>query len=407
VVLADNRQASIGIARSLGRLGVEVYGVCADRLAPVLFSKYCRGKFVWDLRGASFDESVQFLTRIGQTIGRRALLIPTSDVGAILVAEQADKLAPYFAFPKRSASLIHSLCSKQEMYHLARKWNVPSPETAFPKSRADVLAYLKVAQFPILLKPIYSQNPKGGTDAPQITLVHSRQELLKRYEEAEDPSDPNLMFQEYIPGSDDMTWTFNGYFDREGECRVAFTGRKLRNYPPYFGQASLGVCVKNEHVEKETLRFMRAIGYRGPLDIGFRYDARDGRYKVNDINPRIGGMLRLFVAGNGMDVARALYQDMTGQPVTPAGTAEGRKWIIEDIDWISALRYWRDGKLAIREWARSLRGIDEATFMSFDDPKPLLGLCLGNGRRLVRRFYHANTNARSVPARKYPDALHG
>src|SRR5258708_10748460 len=154
-----------------------------------------------------------------------------------------------------------------------------------------------------------------------------------------------VMFQEYIPGRDNMTWTFNGYFDRNGECRVAFTGRKLRNYPPYFGQASLGICVRNEYVEKETIRFMSAIGYKGPLDIGFRYDARDGRYKVNDINPRIGGMLRLFVGDNGMDVARALYQEMTGKPVTSAGTPEGRKWIIEDIDLISALRYWWDGNL--------------------------------------------------------------
>jgi predicted ATP-grasp superfamily ATP-dependent carboligase len=126
---------------------------------------------------------------------------------------------------------------------------------------------------------------------------------------------------------------------------------------------------------------MSALGYRGPLDIGFRYDARDGRYKVNDINPRIGGMLRLFVGDNGMDVARALYQEMTGQPVTSASTPEDRKWIIEDIDLISALRYWWDGNLSIREWLHSLRGIDEATFISLDDLRPLLGLCLSNGKR--------------------------
>jgi hypothetical protein len=33
-----------------------------------------------------------------------------------------------------------------------------------------------------------------------------------------------------------------------------------------------------------------------------------------------------------MDVARALYLDMTGQPVAPAQTVEGRKWIVEDFD---------------------------------------------------------------------------
>jgi predicted ATP-grasp superfamily ATP-dependent carboligase len=394
IVLANNRQGSIGIVRSLGRLGIPVYGVSADRFDPVLFSKYCRGKFVWDLHGTPFGESVRFLTEVGRKIGRRAVLIPTSDVGAIFVAEHAGSLAEHFTFPDRSAALVRSLCSKREMYQLARKWNVPTPETAFPKSRADVLAYLEIAQFPILMKPIYTRIPNSTTEPLRITLVHTKQELLERYDEAEDLSTANVMFQEYIPGRDNMTWTFNGYFDRKGECRVAFTGRKLRNYPPYFGQASLGICVGNEHVEKETIRFMSAIGYKGPLDLGFRYDARDGRYKVNDINPRIGGMLRLFVGDNGMDMARALYQDMTGQPVTSARTPEGRKWIIEDIDCISALRYWRDGNLGIREWVSSLRGIDEATFISFDDLRPLVGLCLWDAKRLVHRFTSTRRLAR-------------
>ena len=58
---------------------------------------------------------------------------------------------------------------------------------------------------------------------------------------------------------------------------------------------------------------MKAIGYQGILDIGYRYDRRDGQYKVLDVNPRIGCTFRLFAATNGMDVARALYLDMTGQ----------------------------------------------------------------------------------------------
>jgi len=58
-----------------------------------------------------------------------------------------------------------------------------------------------------------------------------------------------------------------------------------------------------------TIRFMQALNYRGALDLGYRYDSRDGRYKVNDISPRIGAMFRCFVGENGMDVARALSGD--------------------------------------------------------------------------------------------------
>jgi D-aspartate ligase len=379
VVLGCFRHGGLGIVRSLGRLGVSVYAVDADRYTPAFFSKYCRGKFLWDLHTAPVEESVRFLDELGQKIGARSVLIPTSDIGAMFVVDYAQQLIDKFIFPRPDAGLVRSLCSKKEMYHLARKWGVPAPETAFPQSRSDVLEYLDIARFPVLLKPIYSYRP--GRAPQSMTIVRTARELLERYDASEDPAEPNLMLQEYIPGSDDATWTFNGYFDGQGKCLVSFTGRKLRNFPPYFGQASLGVCVRNDEVEQTTIRFMSAIGYKGGLDLGYRYDARDGRYKVNDINPRVGAMFRLFVGENGIDVARALYQDLTGQPVVPARAPEGRKWIVEDGDLVSSLRYWRDGNLSFRQWRASLSGIKEGTYLDRDDPWPGLGI----GLRLVRK----------------------
>lgn len=383
VVLGCFRHGGLAIVRSLGRLGVPVYAVHGDRWTPAFFSRYCRERLRWDLHAAAPEQSLCFLNELGRRIGRRSVLIATSDIGAMFVADHADRLAEWFIFPNQDRDLIRSLCSKRDMYCLARRWNVPTPETAFPRSRIDVVEYLEAARFPVLLKPIYSG--LAGRAVPRILLVHTKRELLERYDAIEDPAMPNLMLQEYIPGGDEMTWTFNGYFDRAGECRVAFTGRKLRNYPPYFGQASLGVCVRNDDVARTTIEFMKAIGYRGPLDLGYRYDGRDGRYKVNDVNPRVGAMFRLFVATNGLDVARALYRDMTGQPVVPASTVEGRKWIVEDCDWISALRYCRDGRLTLGAWRASLRGIEETSYIAKDDAWPIAGAVIMNLRRAVGR----------------------
>jgi D-aspartate ligase len=36
-----------GVVRSLGRLGVPVYGVYEERLAPAAVSRYLSGRFVW------------------------------------------------------------------------------------------------------------------------------------------------------------------------------------------------------------------------------------------------------------------------------------------------------------------------------------------------------------------------
>jgi len=57
--------------------------------------------------------------------------------------------------------------------------------------------------------------------------------------------------------------------------------------------------------------------------VGYRFDARDGKYKLLDVNPRIGSTFRLFAAQNGLDVARALYLDVTAQPVPCAQVSEG------------------------------------------------------------------------------------
>jgi D-aspartate ligase len=382
--------------RSLGRLGVPVYCIDPKRSAPAFFSRYCRGKFLWDVDSAPVEESLHFLMDVGRKIGRPSVLIPTGDIGAMFVAGQAHELQKWFIFPELDRALVQSLCNKKQMYYTARQWNVPTPETCFPESRQDVLNYLEVARFPIMLKPIYSRLPGSRGRQWQIGLIHDPEELLKVYDGIEDPM-PNVMLQEYIPGADEMTWTFNGYFDRQGECRVAFTGRKLRNFPPYFGRASLGVCVRNDEVRETTIKFMKNIGYKGPLDLGYRYDVRDGQYKVNDINPRVGAMFRLFVGENGIDVVRALYQDMTGQPIAPTEAPEGRKWIVEDVDLVSFIRYYRDGKLSISKWIQSLHGIEEMTYIARDDPGPFVEVCtLDILRGLNEAFRLAKKTAQKI-----------
>src|SRR5262249_3865752 len=140
--------------------------------------------------------------------------------------------------------------------------------------------------------------------------------------------------------------------------------------PPCTGDTTLGICEKNEAVEEAAKRFMKALGYRGILDVDFRYDARDGQYKVVDVNPRIGSTFRLFVSENGMDVARALYLDLTGQPIVPARASDGRKWIVEDMDVVASFCYCLEGKLKFWEWLRSLWNIQESAVLAGDDPLP-------------------------------------
>ena len=112
---------------------------------------------------------------------------------------------------------------------------------------------------------------------------------------------------------------------------------------------------------------MKSIGYRGILDIGYRYDMRDGKYKVLDINPRIGSTFRLFVGENGLDVARAQYLDLTGQSVPSSELVEGRKWFVEDRDLVSSFRYHYEKSLTFKQWLTSYRGVQESAWFAWDD----------------------------------------
>ena len=370
VILRSIAYAGLGIARSLGRLGVRVYTVEGVRTSPVFSSRYNREAFFWSIDDKPETESVDFLSHVGETIGGRPLLIPTTDYAAMFVARNRGALRERFRFPEQPEGLIESLSSKKEMYLLARRVGIPTPNTLFPQSRADVEQFVPAAAFPVMLKAI------DGTRlcervGKKMFIVDSPRELMELYDRVEEPTKPNLMLQEYIPGGEDSVWMFNGYFDAGSECLAGFTGKKIRQCPAYTGYTSLGICLRNDAVDSLTRSFMKAIGYRGILDVGYRYDARDGRYKVLDVNPRIGATFRLFVGQNRLDVARAFYLDMTGQPVPASQLWEGRKWMVEDRDLSSSFRYWRDGRLTARQWLCSFRGVRESAYLAPDDMRPV------------------------------------
>lgn len=383
LVLNAIHHGALGLTRSLGRLGVAIYSQAPHRFVPVFFSRYSQRNFVWDMNAAGAEKTVEFLISLGRRLPRPTILIPTCDVTALLLADYDSALREWFVFPRQRRDIVHALCSKRGLYELARSLGIPTPETSFPQSREDLLRFLANARFPVVLKTV--KNRIGQKTLGFKVILQNRQELLRHYDRLEDPDDPNLMVQEYIPGGDDANCMFNGYFDANSDCLFGFTGKKVRQFPAYAGVTSLGVCQWDDTVANAAKTFMKAIGYKGPLDCGYRFDARDGQYKVYDVNPRIGATFRLFVDSSGMDVARALYLDLTGQTVTVGTIEEKRKWILEDGDSVSSLRYFFDRRLTLRNWVQSLRGIEETAIYARDDLYPIAGRTAQNLRTLLLR----------------------
>jgi predicted ATP-grasp superfamily ATP-dependent carboligase len=386
LVLQMQHHGALGAVRSLGRLGVPVYGVHPTRRPVASFSKYCRDVFALDLDRTPPDQCVDCLRDIARGIGSMPLLMPTNDESALFVARHASQLEDRFLFPANGVDVVWSLYNKKGMYLLAKRLAIPTPDTVFPESRKDVLEFCARARFPVLLKA--SDNIRTSRRAGRkMVIVRSKEELIGQYHAMEDGSNPSLMLQEYIPGGDDSVWMLNGYFDEHADCLFSITAKKIHQTPVYTGMTALGVCLPNPAIESATRTLVRAVGYKGILDIGYRYDARDGQYKLLDVNPRLGATFRLFVGHNGMDVTRAQYLHFTGQSVPVSSICTGRKWILEDADLLSCIQYYRDGVLSLRQWLGSYRGLRECAWYAADDVMPFLHMCSSFFMRLLRNIF--------------------
>ncbi len=329
---------------------------------------------------------MDFLLDLRTKIGSDAVLIPTTDDTAQLVADHAAELRDDFRFQENPPELVCRLRRKWDLFSLAKRHGVPTPKTLLPRSAQEALQFADQFGFPLLLKASDGA-PLEARAMRKMLIVRTASELAENFSLMEDPADPNLMLQEYIPGGDDSVWMFNGYFNRQSECVAGFTGKKLRQQPIHTGATSLGICLRNDTVHDLTTVFLNTLGYQGIIDIGFRHDARDGLYKLLDVNPRIGATFRLFVGADGTDVARLLYLDLTRQPVPLTALVEGRKWLDENRDLFSSRDHRREGSLTIAAWLRSLKGVHETVWFASDDLVPAVQMVAELARRAIRKVW--------------------
>lgn len=316
--------------RSLGRLGVPVYAITEDRWTPAAVSRHLTGHFVW--RDSEREEPARLVRRlvaIGRVLGRPAVPIATDDEAAALLAEHADELRGHFLLPRVDPGLPARLASKRGLFELCRRYDVPAPHTVFPRHGADLAELAGRLAFPIVAKNV---DPWVRLRAPAVdgtTIVSDRAELLDRFAGSSDLS--GLLLQEYIPHDAAEDWFVHSYCDGDSGSVVTFTGRKAYAWPPGRGVTADARSAPNPVLTELTGRFCKAIGYQGVNDLDWRYDSRDGRYKLLDFNPRVGAQFAFGRTQGGVDVVRALHLAMTGRAVPAADQDYTRRLVVEHI----------------------------------------------------------------------------
>ncbi|HEY5596498.1 MAG TPA: ATP-grasp domain-containing protein, partial [Candidatus Bipolaricaulota bacterium] len=119
---------------------------------------------------------------------------------------------------------------------------------------------------------------------------------------------------------------------------------------------------------------LTAFSYCGFVGIEFKLDARDGTYRLIEINPRTVSGNQLAISA-GIDFPWIGYQYLTGSgleasPVTPFRPQV--KYVNEEWDVQAYLALRRSGALSLRGWYDSLRGAQAWAIGAWDDPLPLV-----------------------------------
>ncbi|MFJ7152055.1 ATP-grasp domain-containing protein [Streptomyces sp. NPDC100445] len=359
----------VGAIRSLGRLGVPMYAISEDRYTPAASSRYLRKAFVWPTTGAEDpDHLVEGLLRIGRRIGRPAVLIPTDEEAAVLIAEHQEHLAGSFLFPRVDPGLPRRLASKEGLHDLCAEHGVASPAAAFPRSYGDVVAFADRTRFPVVAKNREAFVRRRRPAVHGTTRIGTREGLLSLARDW--GGEPGVVLQEYLPREDAEDWIVHACFDQDSSPLALFTGVKVRSWPPHAGMTAHAYVVDNPELAGLAARFVRRIGFSGVVDLDLRFDRRDGRYKLLDFNPRVGAQFRLFENASGVDVVRALHLHLTGRAVPRAEQRAGHRYIVENIDLPALLAYRRSGYTTPHAPVRA-SGTELAWFAG-DDPLPFL-----------------------------------
>lgn len=332
-----------------------------------------------------------------ETLPAPTVLIPCSDVWARTVsALPAHVLARYPASiaPPKALDL---LVDKARFSSALDRLGLPHPSTRVMTSMQDLESVSDADLKSAFLKPAHSQQffARFGVKAFRI---RDRLDAQRRLTECM-TAGMEMVLQEYIPGAPTDHYFIDGFIDRHGVVRAMFARRRLRMYPPDFGNSTLQISVPigDTGDAGATLRTLLAdIKYRGIFSAEFKRDPRDGVFNLIEVNARAWWYVD-FAARCGVNVCVMTVRDALGEPVeTISEYAVGRRCVYPYYD-LEAVRTERAaGRLGLLGWASSWIGPYQPVFR-WSDPMPALGelatLTWEHLRRLGKRGRDESTRA--------------
>jgi predicted ATP-grasp superfamily ATP-dependent carboligase len=381
VLVLGTGVTALGVQRSLARRDIEYFTMGhEDRmLSRSRFTR--RPPASWGTPRES--ELTSWLESLDLESG---VLFPCSDSWAMSVASRGEAVRERFPASVPSPASLTRLVDKAAFRATLAELGIPHPVTA-DADAPDPLPNVPEEDLDhFFLKPTDSQRfiARYGVKGVHVESLEDARNKLSDMP----PSEGSMLLQEYVPGPAENHYFIDGFIDRSGVVRSLLARQRLRMEPPDFGNSTFMRTVPLADVTPaaEALsRLLPEVGHRGVFSAEFKKDARDGVFKLLEVNARAWWYVE-FACTSGVDVCQQAWLDALGRDVPDMfDYPVGRRLIYPYYDYQAYQRITgRHGPLGMLPWLGSVLGASQPVF-NWSDPVPGGSALFGIVRRMIAR----------------------
>ncbi len=303
----------------------EEYGIKAHLMVktPMLFTS--TSKIVTSEIVPGLWEKKPFLEALNNYAnnhkGEKILLVASNDNYVRLIVENKKELEKNYTFNYPSLKIVNNLLIKENFYEFAKKYDIDIPKTYIYTCLKEEIKESKIKSFryPLILKPsdgikYHDHEFKGQAKVYKIKDFKELKQVIKDIEKS--GYDDNLIIQEFIPGDDSMLFDSIFYCSTDKKVQLmSFAQIGLQEHTPTgIGNCTVLVNGFNEFnntddIKNKLIKFLEKIGYQGAAEFDLKYDIRDKKFKVFEINPR-QARSSYYLTACGYNLAKYLVDDL-------------------------------------------------------------------------------------------------
>lgn len=330
-------------------------------------------------------EALELLYRVIGGLEGKPFIFFASDDWMDLVGENESAFRKIAYIPQSSWNIMSKLYNKKFLYQIAEKHNIPYPKTIIVESLSSIEEKISGLQAPYIVKPqeTTSQNllnSKGIHSYHRTQKFETKEDLINWKNLLISKNiDMPVLVQEFIPGDASSLYTLTSYSNSDGVVLAGSVGHKLRQFPPEAGRITAGVLENNVEMYEVGKKFIHSVGYHGLANTEFKFDARDGKFKLMEINTRLGAW-NYSVLVSGLNLIEVAIKDTLGEIYDGPETStknNGGIWynLIYDLPSALYLNKKFDGgknRISLGEWKKSLGDNKFEAVWNWKDPMPFV-----------------------------------